>query len=331
MAVFLIKRLGAMIGVLFSLSVLVFLLQRVGNSDPVRAYLGANASAEAVARTREDLGLNQSLPKQYWDFLTGIFRGDLGISYSTKRPVVEDLASRVPATIELAFWALAFAVIIALVLAGVYTRRGRVAAVVRFVFFSAASAPSFLLATLGLVLFFGYLGWLPAGGRTSIGPSVGPTGMYVFDGIWAGDIAYALDAITHLLLPALAASLGPGIALARMLADGLKAATTSGYARTARSLGLGEREILMRHSLRNASSPAISLLGVQAGMMLSSLVVVEQIFSWNGLGQYLTRAISSTDYPAVAAVSLILGLCYVLVNTLVDLSLAAVDPRVRLT
>jgi len=136
--------------------------------------------------------------------------------------------------------------------------------------------------------------------------------------------------LAHLLLPALAASIAPGVALARVLADGITSAMASPWARTARSLGESEPTILRRHALRNASSPALSLLAVQAGMMVSSLVVVEQIFSWNGLGSYLSLAIGIGDFPAIAAVSLILGAIFVVLNTLVDIALAAVDPRVRL-
>ncbi len=327
---FLAHRAGSLVVVVCSLLVLVFALSRVGG-DPVRAYLGPNASQSAVAETRARLGLDQPLPAQFIDYVLRLVNGDLGISYSTRRPVVEELAVRIPATVELALWAVIFAVLIAIALSGLYTLRGRGAGIVRFVLFSAASAPSFLLATGGVLLFFAVLGALPASGRSSFGASQGLTGFYVLDGLIAGSPAYSWDAALHLILPALAASIGPGVALARVLADGLSGAMTSPYARTARSLGEGERTILVRHGFRNAASPALSMLGVQIGMMLSSLVVVEQIFSWNGLGQYLTRAISAADVNSIAAVSLILGVFYVVMNAVVDIVLAAVDPRIRLT
>lgn len=327
---FLLHRAGSLVLVVTALLALVFLVSRAGG-DPVRAYLGGNASQAAVAATRERLGLDQPLPLQFVDYVGRLLTGDLGLSFSTRRPVVEELAVRIPATVELALWAIVFAIVIAIALSGLYTLRGRAAGVVRFILFSAASAPSFLLATGGVLLFFSVLGLLPASGRTSYGPSQGLTGFYVLDGILAGSPAYSWDAILHLLLPALAASIGPGVALARVLADGLLGAMSSPYARTARSLGEGERTILFRHGIRNAATPALSLLGVQVGMMLSSLVVVEQIFSWNGLGQYLTRAISASDVNSIAAVSLILGVFYVVMNAIVDVVLAAVDPRIRLT
>lgn len=329
MGAFLIRRLGSLVAVLLALSALVFALQRAGNADPIRAYLGANASQAAVAQARAELGLDQPLLTQYVAYLGGLFRGDFGMSYSTRRAVSVDLAEKVPATLELALWVMVLSVVLAVALAAVYSLKGPVSGAVRLIFFSAASAPSFLLGTLGLLLFFGQLHWLPATGRGSYGP-VGPTGFYVLDGVLTGDLPYAVDAMVHLLLPALAASLGPAVALARILADRLSAGMGAGYARTARSLGETERGILVRHSLRNASSPALSMLGVQAGTMLTSLVVVEQIFSWNGLGQYLSSAIASSDFPAVAAVSLVLGAVYVVLTAVVDVLQAAVDPRLKL-
>ena len=327
---FIVRRVGSLVAVLLALSVLVFVLQRVGDADPVRAYLGANASRAAVDQARTDLGLDRPLVSQYVTYLGGLLHGDFGMSYTSRRAVSVDLAEKVPATLELALWVMVLSVLLAVVLASVYSLKGPVSGVIRLVFFSAASAPSFLLGTLGVLLFFGQLGWLPATGRGSYGP-LGPTGFYVLDGILTGDLPYALDAAEHLLLPALAASLGPAVALARILGDRLSAGMGSAYARTARSLGESERGVLLRHSLRNASSPALSMLGVQAGTMLTSLVVVEQIFSWNGLGQYLSSAIASSDFPAVAAVSLVLGAVYVVLTAVVDVLQIAVDPRLKLS
>ncbi|SDS75024.1 ABC transporter permease [Actinoplanes derwentensis] len=327
---FAVRRTVALFFVLLVLVVLVFLISRYGGGDPVRGYLGANASAAAVAQARVDLGLDRPVWAQFADYLGRLVRGDFGISLSSKRPVADDLSSRIPATAELAIWTVFVTVLLGVLLARVSSMRGRFAGVLRFVLFSGASAPSFLLATGGILLFFVHLRILPVAGRTAYGPSEGLSGMYVLDGLLTGNLAYAGDAVLHLLLPAVAAGLGPGLALARVLADGLTSSLRSGYARTARSLGETESKVLWRHSLRNAASPALSLLGVQLGMMLSSLVVVEQIFSWNGLGQYLVRAISGADTNVVATVSLILGACYVVLNALVDLALAAVDPRVRL-
>lgn len=327
---FVLRRASALVAVLFALSILIFVVSRFGGGDPVHSYLGANASPAAIAAARVRLGLDQPLPVQYWDYLIRLLQGDLGLAVSTKRSVAAELAARLPASLELMLAALALTVLIGLGLARAYSLPGRTGGVVRFVLLSAASAPSFLIATAGVLIFFSRLGWLPVAGRTSYGASSGLTGMYVLDGLLTGNLPYTLDALKHLLLPALAAALGPGVALARVLADGLSTALESGYARTARSLGETDRQVLNRHGWRNAAGPALSLFGVQVGMMLSSLVVVEEIFSWNGLGQYLVTAISAADTNSVATISLLLGAVYVVVNTLVDIGLAVLDPRVRL-
>jgi peptide/nickel transport system permease protein len=328
---FTLGRLGSLVVVLFSLSVLIFVISRFGGGDPVHAFVGTNASPSAVEAARVRLGLDRPVLVQYGDYLTRLLHGDFGLSLSTRRPVSAELAARVPATLELAVATVVLSIVIGLVLARAYAQPGRTGGVLRFVLFSAASAPAFLIATAGLLIFFGQFGWLPVSGRTSYGASSGLTGMYVLDGLLTGNLAYAFDALKHLVLPATAASLGPGVALARVLADGLSISMHSGYARTARSLGETEAHLLRRHGLRNAAGPALSLLGVQIGMMLSSLVVVEDIFSWNGLGQYLVTAINAADTNSVATISLLLGAVYVVVNTLVDLGLALLDPRVRLS
>jgi peptide/nickel transport system permease protein len=328
---FTLGRLASLVVVLFALSVLIFMVGRFGGGDPVHAFVGANASPSAVAAARVRLGLDQPVFVQYGDYLSRLLHGDLGLSLSTKRPVSDELGARVPATLELAIATIILAILIGLALARAYARPGRLGGLFRFVLFSAASAPAFLIATAGLLVFFGHLGWLPVSGRTSYGASSGLTGFYVLDGLLTGNLPYAFDALKHLILPATAASLGPGVALARVLADGLSTSLQSGYARTARSLGETEPQLLRRHGLRNAGGPALSLLGVQIGMMLSSLVVVEDIFSWNGLGQYLVTAINADDTNSVATISLLLGAVYVVVNALVDLGLAMLDPRVRLS
>lgn len=328
---FTLVRVASVVPVLFALSVLVFVVSHFGGGDPVHAYLGANASQEAIEATRARLGLDEPLVVQYWSYVSGILTGDLGQSLATRRPVAAELSTRVPATLELAAVTIAVSVLIGVGLARAYALQGRGAGVLRFVLFSAASAPAFLVATAGVVLLAAQAGVMPVSGRTSYGASEGLSGIYVLDGLLTGNLAYSLDALEHLALPALAGSLGPGVALARVLADGLSTNLSSKHAQTARSLGETESQVLRRHGLRNAASPALSLLGVQVGMMLSSLVVVEEIFSWNGLGQYLVRAINTADTTTVATLSLLLGAVYVVLNTVVDLGLAALDPRTRLT
>lgn len=331
MAAFALRRLGALLVVLFFLTVTVFVLGKVGDADPVRTYIGVNATPAQVAAARVELGLDDPVPVQFWHFATGLVTGDLGISLSTKRPIADDLSTALPATLELAGAAIVLTVIIGVLLSALYARPGRVGAALRLVFFSLASAPTFLIAMVSVLALYRWAGGvLPAAGRSSYGPYPDGTGFYVLDGLLHGSPQYAWDAVRHLVLPALAASLGAGVALARVLADGITSAMASPWARTARSLGEREGTILRRHALRNASSPGLSLLAVQAGFMVSSLVVIEQVFSWKGLGSYLSTAIGVGDFRVIATVCLVLGTVYVLLNTVTDIVLAAVDPRIRL-
>lgn len=323
-----LRRVGSLVAVVIALSVLVFVVQRMSGADPVRAYVGANASPASVARARRALGLDLPLWHQYVDYVVGLLRGDLGLSLTTKRAVAVEIAQRFPATAELALWTIAFSIVIALAVGALYAVPGRSGRIARFVFLSAASAPSFLVATAGLLLFFSVLDVLPAQGRSSYGP-LGPTGFLVLDGLLHGNPLYSWDAVQHVLVPAVSAAIAPGVAIGRVLADGIGSGMRAPFARTARSLGETEPQILVRHAFRFAASPALSLLGVQTGLMLSSLVVVEQIFSWNGLGQYLTAAIGAADLASVAGVSLVLGVAYVVINAVVDVLLAVVDPRLR--
>jgi ABC-type dipeptide/oligopeptide/nickel transport system permease component len=331
MAAFALRRTGALLVVLFFLAITVFTLGKVGDADPVRSYIGVNATPAQVAAARVELGLDDPVPVQFWHFVTGLVTGDLGVSLATKRPIASDLSTALPATLELAAAAIGLSVLIGVALSALYSRPGRVGAALRFVFFSLASAPTFLIAMVSVLAFYQWWGGvLPAAGRSSFGPYDDGTGFYVLDGLLHGSPQYAWDALRHLLLPALAASIGPGVALARVLADGLTSAMRSPWARTARSLGEREGTILRRHALRNASSPALSLLAVQAGFMVSSLVVIEQVFSWNGLGSYLSTAIGVGDFTVIATVCLVLGTVYVVLNAVTDIVLAAVDPRIRL-
>ncbi|WP_284327538.1 ABC transporter permease [Demequina litorisediminis] len=311
---------------------MVFTLGKVADSDPVRTYVGVNASAEAVAQAREELGLDDPVIAQYGSFVSGAVQGDFGVSLSSKRPISDepvDPPSRDPRTRGLGARAdrrhrrLACVRVLA-------TRQVRRVHAVRVLLRRLrAVIPHRDAVGPGVLQVAG--GALPAAGRSSYGPYEDGTGFYVLDGILHGSPTYTWDAIEHLILPAFAAAVGSGVALARVLADGITSSLKSPWARTARALGEREGTILRRHALRNASSPALSLLAVQAGFMVSSLVVIEQVFSWNGLGSYLSSAIGVGDFPAIAAVCLILGTVYVLLNALVDVVLAAVDPRVRLS
>jgi peptide/nickel transport system permease protein len=329
---FILTRLGATAVILVALTAVMFVLQHISPMDPVKAQLGANASGEAVAARRHALGLDQPLINQFWHYLTGAVSGDLGTSYRTRHPVSSDLGDFFPATLELALYGIALALILAALLAFGMTLKWRGSEVLRAVLFTGAAAPMFLLGILGLIVFYQQLGWVPANGRISVpNPPDGPTGLLTIDGLLAGRLDVVTNALHHLILPAVVIALGPAVAIGRVLRSSLLTDADSDYARTARAKGLSESRIMVGHVLRNCVGAAMSMTGLQVGLMFSGVLVIEQVFGWPGIGQYIAQSIPVADFPAIAGVTLMLGVLYVVINTAVDLLQAAADPRIAVT
>lgn len=327
MSSFLIRRLSTAVLILLILSFVIFLLQSVSPGDPARAYVGANASPAMVAAERQRLGLNDPVSSQFVQFLGGLATGDLGRSLRTRQPVTADIATYLPATVEL----VVAAFVVALVLAAAYGLSGALrwpgASIGRGVLLLLATAPPFLLALVGIIVFFGQLGWLPARGVGDF-QDPGPTGMQVFDTLIHGQADAFVDAVRHLLLPALVLSIAPAVAIGRVFRSSLQGVLHVDYVRTARSKGLTEWQVVIHHVVRNAIGPALSMSGLQLGFMFAGVVVVEQVFSWPGIGNYLAASIPVSDFPAIAGVTLVLGAVYVLSGVVVDLLQALADPRV---
>ncbi|MBB5160851.1 ABC transporter permease [Mycobacterium sp. AZCC_0083] len=329
---FILSRLGATAAILVALTAVMFVLQHISPMDPVKAQLGANASADAVAARRHALGLDQPIFNQFWRYLTSAVQGDLGSSFRTRHPVSSDLSDFFPATLELALYGIAIALILAALLAFGMTLKWRGSEVLRAVLFTGAAAPMFLLGIVGLIVFYQKLGWVPANGRISVpNPPSGPTGLLTVDGLLAGRIDVVTDALHHLILPAIVIALGPAVAIGRVLRSSLLTDADSDYARTARAKGLSEGRIMVGHVLRNCVGSAMSMTGLQVGLMFSGVLVVEQVFGWPGIGQYIAQSIPVADFPAIAGVTLMLGVLYVAINTAVDLLQAAADPRIAVT
>jgi len=303
---FLLRRLGSLVAVLLVLSAVVFLLQQVSPGDPARAALGANASRQAVAAERLRLGLDDPLPVQFLRFLAGALHGDFGTSFRTHRPVAVDLASALPATVELVLAAFVIALVLAALFAASAALSWPFSGVYRGVLLLGATAPPFLLALGGIILFYAQLGWLPASGRGDGDPG---------------------SELAHLVLPATVLAIAPALAIGRILRAGLETTLAADHVRTARSKGLSEAGILAHHVVRNAVGPALSMAGLQLGFMFAGDIVVEQVFSWPGMGNYLANSIPTSDFPAIAAVTLVLGAVYVVVNTVADVLQTAADPR----
>ncbi len=284
---------------------LVFLLIHLVPGDPVQQMLGEGAAPAEVEQLRHALGLDQSLAAQYGHYLTGLLQGDLGQSFKFQLPVRRIILERYPATLQLAFVALLVCAAIGIPV-GVLAahRRGRPADRLASVFTLLGLAiPNFALGPVLILLFSIELGWLPVSGR-------------------GGPLNFVLPAAT--LGAALAAI------LTRMVRGAMLEELSSDYVRTARAKGLSTRVVLVRHALRNALIPIITILGLQFGTLLAGTIVTESIFSWPGIGRLTVQAIASRDYPLLQGCILVISVSYVFVNLFTDLLYAVVDPRVRL-
>jgi peptide/nickel transport system permease protein len=328
---FILKRLAGMIAVLLVLTAIMFLLNRIAPTDQAKIILGPNATPAAVAAENHKLWLDRPLPVQYEHYLLDVVQGNFGESLRTHRPVLTDLGSYLPATIELAVFGMLFALILALILAVLSTIQWRGASLIRLALVGGASVPTFLLGLGFIIIFFGKLNWLPPSSQTSyFNPPTGPTGFLLIDSLIAGNPAMFADAIRHIILPALCISIGPAVAIGRILRSSLLANMNSDYARTARAKGLTEYAVLLRHGLRNSVGPALAMAGLQMGLMFAGVVVIEDIFAWPGIGYYTAQSIPAGDFPGVAGVTLVIGVAYVVINAIVDIVQAIADPRIRM-
>jgi peptide/nickel transport system permease protein len=330
MSALIAKRLASAVVILVVLSAVIFALQKNAPLDPVRAELGAQASPAAVAHLRHQLGLDRPVLQQFGHYLTGLLHGNLGTSYRTHRPVTTDLRAYLPATLELTIAGLIVALFLAALFAFGSILRWPGAAVFRGLLLLGASTPAFLLCILGIIVFYQKVGILPASGRTSFANApTGPTGLLTIDGLIHGRPDVSWDAIKHLILPAISIALGPAVAIGRVLRASMLADQHSDYARTARAKGLSELSILWHHLLRNTLGAALSMTGLQLGLMFAGVLVVEQVYGWPGIGQYIAQSIPVADFPAIAGVTLVLGAAYVVINTVVDILQAVADPRLK--
>jgi peptide/nickel transport system permease protein len=335
MAAYLVRRLGFVLVVLLGVTIVTFFLARVVPSDPARLLAGPRASSEAVEEIRHARGLDRPLWEQYGSYMHALSRGDLGTSLVTRRPVTSDLAAFVPATLELVLYSLVAGSLLG-VLVGVLSavRPGSAVDVGgRFAAIGGLSLPNFWVALLLQFAFFVVLRVLPFGGRLDTGvlPPPTVTGLYTVDSLLAGRIDLLVQASTHLVLPVIALALAEMGLVARVVRASMLEVLGQDYIRSARAKGVAPWRLYRRHALRNALLPAVTVIGLEFGLLLSGTVLVESIFAWPGLGRYMAEAISSSDYNAIMGVTIVVTVGYVLINLLVDLAYAYVDPRVRLT
>jgi len=322
-------RLASLLGLLLVLSFVLFLLQEVSGADPVAATIGANASPEAVAAARARLGLDEPALARYLSFVTGIATGDLGTSFRTRRPVMQDITAYLPATMELVLVAFAVALLLGLAFAVSSMLRWPLSGPFRGLLFLGSTAPTFMLGIVGLIVFYKMLGWLPASGRGGV--EGGPTGLSILDSLLAGDLPAAGDAVAHVALPALALAVGPALAIGRVLRSSLTDTLRSDHVRTATAKGLSELQVLRKHVLRNSLNATLSMGALQLGFMFGGVLLIEGVFTWGGLGSYLLASLPVSDFPAIAGVTFVLGGLYVVVNAVADVLQSAADPRISVS
>lgn len=332
-----LRRLGLGIFVILGVLVVTFVVSRVVPGDPARLYLGPRATAAKLEETRLKLGLNDPLPQQFVRYVVSTLRGELGISYRTKRPILEDLKIRLPATMELVIVAMLLALVVG-VPVGVIGAAGRGKTfdqLTRVITIGGVSIPSFWLALLLQLVFFLSLGWLPLGGRLSqetlLSHPIGKvTGFYLIDAAWTGNWIAWRDAVVHLILPALVLSTYPISLAVRMTRASMIDVLSETYITAARAAGLTKREILFRLALKNGIVPTLTVMGLLFAYSVTGAVLVEIVFAWPGMGSYMADAVLDSDVHVLFAVTLVVTIIYILVNLAVDLIQAALDPRVRL-
>lgn len=327
-----VRRLIFLVFVLFGLSVVTFGLSHVVPGDPARLMAGPRASKSAVEKIREKYGLNDPVPVQYVNYVTGVLQGDLGDSFTSRRPVSEDLKRYLPATLELGFYAfiLSTAVGVPLGVLSAVKRDKLPDHVARFVSISGLALPVFWLAIMAQFLFFGKLGWLPDGGRLPIGYETPPTRttLYTIDALLAGQWDTFLLALKHLALPVVVLAYGSLAVITRMVRGGMLEVLNQDYIRTARAKGMAQSVVINRHALKNALLPTVTSLGLQVGLLLSGAFLVEIVFSWPGIGRYAVEAIQRLDYNATMATTLVIAVVFVLMNLVVDILYLFLDPRI---
>ena len=332
MARYIARRLLLMLLVLFGMSVITFALSRIVPGDPARLLAGPRARQEQVEAVAELYRLRGPILEQYGVYMAGLLRGDLGLSVTTRRPVTEDLAQFLPATIELTTTAFLLTILVGIPVGivsaakrgGIFDHASRVVSI------AGVSLPVFWLGLVLQVLFYKHLGLLPIGGRLGtldIAPPRG-TGAYLVDSLLVGDLSLAWSSFVHLILPALTLAAGSVAVVTRMMRASILETMGADYVRTARAKGLTETSLLRRHVVRNAFIPTLTVLGLQVGYLLAGNFLVESVFNWPGIGLYAIDAISNLDYAAIMGVTLVVSVVYVAVNLIVDIFYVVLDPRI---
>lgn len=327
-----VRRVLSLIPVLFGMTLVVFAIIHAIPGNPAQVILGQRATKEAIATLTEQLGLNHPWYIQYVDYLNSLIHGDLGISMRTRGPINEEIWPYLAATLELTVVAMIIAVIIG-VNAGIisawfsnswFDYAAMVLALV------GVSLPIFWLGLMGQWIFSIELGWLPTTGREDVRDPVSAiTNLYLIDTLLQGRFDQFGQVLKHIILPSLALATIPMAIIARMTRSTMLEVMKSDYIRTARAKGLKMFWVVYKHSLKNAIIPVLTIIGLQTGLLLGGAILTETIFGWPGIGRYLYDAIGYRDYPVIQSGILIIAAIFVMINLIVDLLYAFVDPRIK--
>ena len=331
---FVVRRLLLLVPILLGLSILVFLWIRALPGDPASALLGERATASRIAEVRHRYGLDRPIVEQYWDYLKTTASGDLGQSIASRRSVMSEIRQRFPATLQLAIVAMIFALGVGLPLGflaakwhgSVFDHLSLVGSLIGI------SIPIFFLAVILKYIFSVKLGWLPSIGQISVTTEMNhPTNFYLLDAIieWRWDAFW--DVTRHLILPAIALGSIPLAIIMRITRASVLDVQNEDYVRTARAKGLSPQIVDSRHVLRNAMLPISTIIGLQTGLLLSGAVLTETVFQYPGVGNWIAQAIFNRDYPVIQGGILFLAIVFVIVNLVVDISYAFLNPRIRLS
>ena len=335
---YIIRRLILLIPVLIGVSIISFVLMEALPGDPADAYVGERAREEQREQARKLYHLDDPVHVRYIAYMNSLIHGDLGYSHSKGMPVADAIQKFFPATFELTVISIILCALMGIPLGVISaTRKDKpIDHGTRILALTGVSMPIFWLGLLLILVFYFYLGWLPAGGRydTQLGGQWlidnKVTGLYTIDSLIAGNMTRFWDAIKHLILPAFCLSYHSMGIILRMTRSSMLDVLNQDYIRTARAKGLSERNVIYKHTLRNALIPTTTVIGLAFGGLLGGAVLTETIFRWPGMGRFMFDSITGRDFPAIMGCTLLIALIYIIANLIVDISYAYLDPRIRL-
>jgi dipeptide transport system permease protein len=330
---YILRKLALIIPTLIGISICAFAFVRVLPGDPILAMAGQHGvTPERYEILKEQFGYNLPIWQQYFNYVGGLLQGDFGVSLATKRPVLNEFFTLFPATVELALMAMLFAVAVGVpfgVLAAV--KRGSwIDQLSMSVALAGYSMPIFWWGLLLMMFFSAYLGWTPVSGRIALSFFLKPiTGFMLIDTLLHGNWAAFVSALRHLILPAIVLGTIPLAVIARQTRSAMLEVLGEDYVRTAKAKGLSGRRVVNVHALRNAMIPVITTIGLQVGLLLGGAILTETIFSWPGIGKWMIDSISKRDYVAVQSGLFLIACIVMVVNLIVDVLYAVINPRIR--